>query len=638
MDDQTDFSGSEQNKKWIKTISDLSLADLKPKCVPGEKIGSGSVVELIGEGGMARVFKIWNEDLEMPRAVKIMLPSEKKEVADRFVTEARLTARLNHPNIVLVFGVGEWNGYHFIEMEYIDGYPLDKLLTQRKYFPAYVSCAICILITRALCYAHSQKFTLYNKEYVGIIHRDLKPGNVMLHRDGRLKLMDFGIARPIKTGFHTMNDNIVGTLQYLSPEQLNNKGVDQRTDIYAVGAILYELLCGIKAFPDGGLTDLVNKKAEGIYKQVDEFSVAVPAKISEIVDTCLQVRPEDRYLNAAALLDALTHAYEQCTSEQMESALKNFLDDPEYVPALPQMDKNALQRKSSQKSVKGSVNSTSTLRFVRRPVFITVFILAIVFSTILTFLVVSKKCSIGSVSLANANVSVLSNDSESVPADSFSAENSTDTNASIIGQNVSDQSLQSQIQPSLGDSAENDVTEKTAYVDTLKTVPSASSIIDQCEVAVKVLQDGSLADAYTEINKIEPGDPRKIDLLMDLVEKYIDKSDIEHARKLVFSIASDAARVHLLRGRVFYKKKEPERALNELESAMFASTGNKNARTLKCEILFYQACCYELIYNKNKLAEHRQPAIRFWKQVQKYYAATPDHPRYILATEKIQNL
>jgi serine/threonine protein kinase len=336
--------------EWLKTLSDSPVSEIekrskaafqspytivpKPDGKTGETLGSGTIVSFLGEGGMARVYKIWNEAFEMHRSVKVLVPTGKKEVSDRFITEARITARLNHPNIVSVFGFGEWKGCPFIEMEFIDGVSLDDLLKSRGPFPAYVACAIGVFIAKALSYAHMLDFTLLGKQYRGVIHRDLKPGNIMLHNDGRLKLMDFGIARPISTGLHTMVGNIVGTLPYLSPEQLNHENIDQRTDIYAVGAILYELLCGVKAFPDESLTDLVNKKASGTYIHFGDFPVSVPAKLTEIVDTCLQVKKEDRYPNADALAEALNIAYEQCTCERPESALKGFLDDPHHAPIL----------------------------------------------------------------------------------------------------------------------------------------------------------------------------------------------------------------------------------------------------------------------------------------------------------------
>jgi serine/threonine protein kinase/tetratricopeptide (TPR) repeat protein len=329
----TDMPATDAGKKAASVIkSPYAVPEMPPEVKIGEVLGSGTILKVLGEGGFARVYKIHDDKLDMDRAVKVLLPTGKKEVSDRFLTEARITARLDNPNIVKVFRVDEWHGCPFIEMEYIDGKSLETILQERGTFPVYGACAVGIFIASALKYAHTMEFTLSDQHYKGVIHRDLKPANIMLHSDGRLKLMDFGIARPISTGLHTMGENIVGTLQYLSPEQLNHKGIDQRTDLYAVGAILYELLCGIKAFPDEGLTDLVNKKAGGIYKPFGEFPVSIPKKLIEIVDTCLQVDKEERYNSAEALIDALTAVYTQYSSVEPLVALKNFMENPDYSP------------------------------------------------------------------------------------------------------------------------------------------------------------------------------------------------------------------------------------------------------------------------------------------------------------------
>ncbi len=380
MDRKENVNKTPQSDEWIKTISDVPIADLgakkgvsgrspyavpenPPEIILGEVLGSGPIIDIIGEGGFARVYKIRDKKLDMDRAVKMLLPTGKKEVSDRFLTEARITARLNHPNIVNVYRVDEWKGCPFIEMEYIEGKSLETLLKERGKFPAYAVCAVGIAIAQALKYSHSLDFTLSDKQYKGVIHRDLKPANIMLRNEGTLKLMDFGIARPISTGLHTMGENIVGTLQYLAPEQLNHKEIDQRTDIYAVGAILYEQICGIKAFPDEGLTDLVNKKANGIYKPFQEFPISVPKRLIEIVDNCLKVDKEERYLNADALLEALNAAYSQFATEPPETALKNFMEDPGYIPV---RKKEKAKRRVPPKR---SLNVQSADKKPQKPVF-----------------------------------------------------------------------------------------------------------------------------------------------------------------------------------------------------------------------------------------------------------------------------
>ena len=159
-------------------------------------LGSGAIVGLLGSGGMARVYKIWNEKLEVFRAVKILLPNQQGDLRNRFETEAKITAKLHHPNIVEIYNVGDWQGLPYLEMEIIDGLSLESIISKTGKLPSSVCSSIAIFTARALGYAHGQQFLIYGKNYHGIVHRDLKPANIMVSSQGALKLMDFGIARP----------------------------------------------------------------------------------------------------------------------------------------------------------------------------------------------------------------------------------------------------------------------------------------------------------------------------------------------------------------------------------------------------------------------------------------------------------
>ena len=180
-------------------------------------LASGTIAGILGTGGMARVYKIWNEKLEVFRAVKILLPTQQKDLKNRFETEVKITAKLHHPNIVEIYSVGEWNGLPYIEMELVEGDSLEAIIGRYGKLPFSVCSATAIFVARALVYAHGQEFLLYGKNYHGVIHRDLKPANIMISKSGEVKLMDFGIARPTEASLHTVEGNIVGTMQYLSP-------------------------------------------------------------------------------------------------------------------------------------------------------------------------------------------------------------------------------------------------------------------------------------------------------------------------------------------------------------------------------------------------------------------------------------
>jgi eukaryotic-like serine/threonine-protein kinase len=217
-------------------------------------IGSGKIVGLIGKGGMAAVYKIWNKGLDKFHAIKIAFPDERQNYA-RFTTEAKIASKLKQTNIVEIKNIGEWKGLPFIEMEFIDGKTLRDLIDERGKFPPAVACAVAIFIARALNHAHSAAISIDGKTYNGIIHRDLKPENIMVSKSGEITVMDLGLARPTQVSLHTTQvQAFIGTPQYAAPEQFGFEKADHRADIYALGEILYEMVSGCKTFTDASIT------------------------------------------------------------------------------------------------------------------------------------------------------------------------------------------------------------------------------------------------------------------------------------------------------------------------------------------------------------------------------------------------
>jgi serine/threonine protein kinase len=164
-------------------------------------------------------------------------------------------------------------------------------------------------VASALDYAHTLKFTLGGNSYDGIIHRDLKPANILVSKRSEIKLTDFGIARPAQAGLHTIDGNIVGTLHYLSPEQLENGKIDRRSDIYSFGTILYEMATGVKAFPQKSITELTMRRAANDFKSPDDFDTPVTPAISNIILKCLKAPAEERYRRVAELIGDLRKTY-----------------------------------------------------------------------------------------------------------------------------------------------------------------------------------------------------------------------------------------------------------------------------------------------------------------------------------------
>lgn len=288
-------------------------------------MGSGKISGLLGTGGMANVYEIWNSQLEVARAVKLLHPNYTEDQKQRFQTEIKICAKLHHPNIVEIHAVGTWNGLPYIEMERIKGVTLENLLSERGALPVEVSTSIGILIGRALRHAHNQEYVIYGQTYHGVIHRDLKPSNIMLSKDGVVKLMDFGIARPTDASIHTTDGSILGTMQYLSPEQLDGKEPDLRADIYSLGTILYEIITGVKAFPENNISRLMLSKIRNEYKPLDKFEIRIPVKLRKLIHRCMVHDRVRRAQDAEAFLEEVEKVHRSVTNVTPEQVITGLM-------------------------------------------------------------------------------------------------------------------------------------------------------------------------------------------------------------------------------------------------------------------------------------------------------------------------
>ena len=266
------------------------------------RIGRYLITGRIGRGGMGMVYRGLDEALEREVAVKT-LNAEGSLDADsrrRFAVEAKAAARLQHPNIVTVFELGEDRGLPFIAMEMLPGADLEAVLRSGEEIPLAEKLDVIVQVCRGLAYAHER----------GIVHRDIKPSNVRLLEDGTAKIMDFGIAK--LGGTHlTKTGMMVGTVHYMSPEQVRGKPLDGRSDVFSAGVILYELLAGERPFRGDGATQV-------LYKIVNEeppppalavFGALGP-KLQSILSRALAKDPDARFPGAAALADELAAVLE----------------------------------------------------------------------------------------------------------------------------------------------------------------------------------------------------------------------------------------------------------------------------------------------------------------------------------------
>src|SRR6201998_3818439 len=273
--------------------------------LPGRRLGPYEILSAIGAGGMGEVYRARDTRLDRIVAIKV-LPThlaDRSELRDRFDREAKTIASLNHPHICTLYDVGREGGMDYLVMEYIEGETLAQRLAKGA-LPLDQTLRYAIEIADALDKAHRKVIT----------HRDLKPGNIMLTKGGT-KLLDFGLAKlaqevgPVtpESQLPTMKDaitaqgTILGTLQYMAPEQVEGKEADARTDIFAFGVVVYEMATGKKAFEGKSQASLIAKILETDPPPISSLQPMTPPQLDRVVKTCLAKDPDNRWQTASDL-------------------------------------------------------------------------------------------------------------------------------------------------------------------------------------------------------------------------------------------------------------------------------------------------------------------------------------------------
>ena len=322
--DETAFCG----KCGIRFDSDVGPT--KTLETPKEELTTGStfagryqIIEELGKGGMGRVYKATDTRINEKVALKLIKPeiASDKKTLERFGNELRMARKITHKNIGKMFDINEEAGTHFITMEYVPGQDLKRLIRQSGNLAINTSISIAKQICDGLSEAHK----------TGVVHRDLKPSNIMIDREGHARIMDFGIARSLKEKGITGAGVMIGTPEYMSPEQAEAKEVDRQSDIYSLGVVLYEMTTGRLPFEgDTPLSVAMKHKGESP-KNPKELNPQIPDDLAALILKCLEKDKESRYQTSGELREALDMIEEGLPTTDKDVPRKKSLTSKEIT-------------------------------------------------------------------------------------------------------------------------------------------------------------------------------------------------------------------------------------------------------------------------------------------------------------------
>jgi serine/threonine-protein kinase len=264
--------------------------------------------ELVGSGGMSSVYRAHDRLLERSVALKILHEQYTRDegYVERFRREARSVAQLTHPNIVTVIDRGEQDGRQFIVFEYVDGMNLKELLDEEGPLPVHDAIELGLQVARGLSFAHEQ----------GLVHRDVKPQNVLIDGDGRAKVTDFGIARSLDVDGMTITGTVMGTSNYIAPEQARGQPVDEQTDVYSLGCVLYELLTGDVPYDGDNFVSVAMRHVNDPVPSVRDRRPDVPPRLDEAIRRAMAKDHQERFASMAGFADELEACYAEADGNE----------------------------------------------------------------------------------------------------------------------------------------------------------------------------------------------------------------------------------------------------------------------------------------------------------------------------------
>ena len=603
--DPTPPTGQEPKNPLMDGSDDLLPSYGVPMPDVGQKIGPNRILELIAEGGMANVYKVWHEGLEIVRAVKILKPGFNEESKQRLQTEAKISAHLHHPNIVEIFGVNFWNEtVPYLEMEFIDGFSLKDLLKHRKQVHFNFALSLGSFICNALHYAHNQVFTLYGKPYHGVVHRDIKPANILLARNGTIKLADFGIAKPTDISLHTVGQKVMGTFTYLSPEQLNGDALDCRCDIYSLGTVIYEIIAGVKAFPQKTMAELIQKKMVNDYRPLNSFGTDIPRHLCAIIDKSMELDREKRFTNASEFGDELIGLLKKSAQKTPDQIVIDHLKNPSEHPAT--------KRKKS-------------LRFSSLIVVPAILITALLLVALMVFPEFGHNLDKRFFGKVRAFLSPPTRPAPAGPAWPKAFENtrpaSVESPAAKIVSNVQKQPVDSLTAPAVSPSKPADKEKKMK-----KPLERGQ---DPLTKGLKAFRQKHYAEAigpFETTLRNGPPDSLKNTVVLSLLECYLEEGDNTSAYSLTTSEFVNDGYYYLLSGKLFFALRKYDSAIESFGKAQTIKS-SFNANTLQ-EATYLWARSLDEVFRLKPNSENKLACFRAWKQFSKAFCAGPGDGRH----------
>jgi serine/threonine protein kinase len=326
-------------------------------------LGRYEVLGELGQGAMGVVYKARDPLIDRVVAIKTINLSlamdEKEEYEGRFYQEAKAAGRLNHPNIVTIYDVGKSGDVAYIAMELLEGRELRDIMNEGALLPIDQVLNIVAQVAQGLAYAHEHE----------IVHRDVKPSNIMVIRDGHVKITDFGIARMASSSVRTQTGMVLGSPKYMSPEQVMGKTIDQRSDIFSLGVMLYEMLTGQAPFDGENVNAIMYQTLNAIPTPPSILNPAVPEMVNFIVAKALAKGMEDRYQNAKDFAvdlrtcrDTLPRSIQQVDLSKPSVSSNKRVSDTTEITARIDGDKERVKSESNVRLSKAFDSSVATMR------------------------------------------------------------------------------------------------------------------------------------------------------------------------------------------------------------------------------------------------------------------------------------